>query len=249
MPKLDLLLLPLLGGYWFLNLFNYFKYYHQRIERQRLIFNSLIAGVFLTMAGLCVDFILQTYFLNIREFLGSFIPIEYEGINQSLLIFLLSPVLALILNILPKKFYLNQVVQYRGDELERMFWNSLTELRDEDKLLMVTLSSNKVYVGYVNNIQSPIGDTYVSILPYFSGFRDKETQEFYITTDYLEVLEDFVEKGIEDTIDDKMGVVIPKDNITIVSQFDLDTFNQFQFNGGDFEEEEEEEEEEKQTTE
>lgn len=230
MPKLDLLLLPLLGGYLFLNHAYYFKYYHQRIERQRLIFNSLIAGVFLSAFGFFIDFILKNYLLNFREFLGKLIPVEYDGINQSLLIFVLAPILALIFNVLPKKFYLNQIVKHKGDELEKIFWNSLIQLKDEDKLLMITLSSNKVYVGYVNNIQNPIGDSYINILPYFSGFRDKDTQEFFITTDYLEVLEDFVEKGTEDTIDDKMGVIIPKSNITIVSKFDLDTFNQFQFN-------------------
>ena len=37
MPKLDLILLPLLGGYWFLRTLNYTKFYHQRVEKQRLL--------------------------------------------------------------------------------------------------------------------------------------------------------------------------------------------------------------------
>lgn len=41
MPRLDLIILPLIAGYVFLCTFNLTKYYNIRVDKQRLIFNSL----------------------------------------------------------------------------------------------------------------------------------------------------------------------------------------------------------------
>lgn len=228
MPKFDLLLLPLLGGFWFLNLFYYTKYYHQRIERQRLIFNSSIVAVFISIIGFLLDSLLKNWFFEIREFLGQLIPFNYSGFNQSLLIFGISPILALLLNlILPKSLLFQLTLKSRGDQLERIFWESLKQKEDKDKLLMVTTNTNKVYVGFVNNIQKPIGDPYVGILPYFSGYRDKDTQELVITTNYFSIIDKMVEEGKVKMIDHKIGVTLHKSNILFVSKFDQEVFDRF----------------------
>ncbi len=228
MPKFDLLLLPLLGGYWFLNTFYFTKYYHQRIERQRLIFNSSIVAIFLSIVGLLVDYILQSCFPNLRELLGVLMPFEYEGFNQSLLIFGISPIIAFVLNLLlPKSFLFQLTLEKQGDQLENIFWKSLKEKADKDKLLMITTNTNKVYVGYVNKIQKPIGDSYVGILPYFSGYRDKETQEFIVTTNYFTIINTLVESKNQKKIDKKIGITIHKSNILFVSNFNQEVFDQF----------------------
>ena len=49
---------------------------------------------------------------------------------------------------------LGYIIQSRGDDFEKLFWNSLISKEDEDKLLMVTTSSDKVYVGYANKIST-----------------------------------------------------------------------------------------------
>lgn len=228
MPRIDLLLLALLAGYVFLITFNLTKFYHQRIERQRLIFNSAICGIFLSLIGLYVDRGLFIYLPELRTFLGTLIPIEYEGLNKLILIFLLSYPLALLLNlVLPNKLVLGYIIKSRGDDFEKLFWDSLMSKEDEDKLLMVSTSSDKVYVGYVNKISKPLGHPHINILPYFSGYRDKETRQFYITTDYLSVLEKMILEGNEASVENKMGIVIPKENIAMVSKFDSEVFNRF----------------------
>jgi hypothetical protein len=229
MPKLDLLLLPLLGGYIFLITFFLTKFYHQRIERQRLIFNSSILAVALSLIMLGVDeFILKKFLLNFRETIGKINPIDYEGLNQSLFIFLSSFPLAKILNFLiPKERALKYVVTRWGSDFEKLFWTSLQSKDDEDKLLMVTTKSNKVYVGYVNQISLPIGSSHITIIPNFSGYRDKETQEFRVTTDYLNVLEHYINIDQQNQIDKKMGIVIPLTEISMVSKFISEIFDRF----------------------
>ena len=229
MPKFDLLLLPLLGGYIFLITFFLTRFYHQRIERQRLIFNSSILAVFLALIVLAFDhFILKMFFLNLRENIGKINPIEYEGLNESLLIFLSSFPIAILFNLLlPKKKALSFVVNKWGSDFEKLFWTSLKSKDDENKLLMITTKSNKVYVGYVNKISEPIDNSHITIIPNFSGYRNKETQEFKITTDYLNVLEYYINRGEVKLIDKKMGIVIPLSEITMVSKFISEIFDRF----------------------
>ena len=230
MPKFDLLLLPLLGGYIFLITFTLTKFYHQRIERQRLIFNSLILAFFVSIIGLLFDeYVLKsTCLINYREAMGKLLPIEYSGLNQSILIFLISYPLAKLLNLITSnRFMLNYVVNKWGDEYEKLFWSSLQSKNDEDKLLMITTKSNKVYVGYVNRISEPINNSHITVIPNFSGYRDKETQQFKFTTDYISVLQHFINNDEEELIDEKMGILIPKSEIVLVSKFDYNVFNRF----------------------
>lgn len=48
--------------------------------------------------------------------------------------------------------------------MERLFWISLTEKKDADKL-KITTKSNKVYIGFVNEISAPIGASHIRIIP------------------------------------------------------------------------------------
>ena len=229
MPKFDLLLLPLLGGYIFLTTFFLTKFYHQRIERQRLIFNSSIIAVILSIIVLSIDhFILKVFFLNFREDLGKINPVNYDGLNESLLVFLSSFPLAKLFNlILPKKKAFAFVVDKWGNDFEKLFWTSLKSKDDEDKLLMITTKSNKVYVGYVNKISEPIDNSHITIIPNFSGYRSKETQELRVTTDYLNVLEYYIERGEAKLIDKKMGIIIPLSEIVMISKFISEIFDRF----------------------
>jgi len=231
MPRIDLLIFPLLGGYLFLISFTITKFYHQRIERQRLIFNSLISAFLVTIIAISLNelIILIPFLQSLKIYLVELNPFNNLAyLNLSIFIFLLSPTLAWILNfIIPKKFSLLYVVLRWGNQMENLFWHSLNYKEDSNKLLMLTTKSNKVYIAYVNRISEPIGDAFVTLIPNFSGYRDKETQELRITTDYFEALEYYIENDATELIDENLGITIPVSEISMVSKFDYNVFIKF----------------------
>ena len=80
MVKFDLLLLPLIGGYIFLITSYFTKFYHQRLDRQRLIFNSVIAGVLISIIGLYLNELLVKLMPKWDP-----CPVLFAGYEQALL--------------------------------------------------------------------------------------------------------------------------------------------------------------------
>lgn len=243
MFRLDLIILPALAGYIFLYTFNLTKFYNIRVDRQRLIFNSLICTVILTFLAFLIDhfflkstfsiccmkpisFYRQQFSTLIDEIIGKKNIIF--GFKHSILVFLISFPLAKILNIFyGRKYAFDYTIRKWGSQLDRLFWFSLTQKKDEDKLLMITTKSNKVYIGYVNKISEPLGESHIRIIPNYSGYRNKENLTIDITTKYTDVIKDYVENGRRKEIDEKLGIILPISEILIVSKFDSDIFGRF----------------------
>lgn len=173
MPRLDIILLPLLGGYFFLITFNYTKFYHKRIEKNRLIYNALVFAFVLTGLVYLADYIFfkfNTYYFEFcciktqpvnyyRNFVSlkidEIIHFSKPGFKQSLIVFLISYPLALLLNKIKyfhKDFSFDYTLNKWGNEYEKLIWNTLGESDDLDKLLMITTKSNKVYIGQVTKL-------------------------------------------------------------------------------------------------
>ena len=246
MPRLDLIILPLLAGYIFLYTFNVTKFYNLRVDRQRLIFNSLVCTVGISIFAFLFDY----YILRTEITIFEFKPIiEYRtsisalideiigkknivfGLKHSLLILFLSYPLAIFLNVFcSRTFAFDFTIRKFGSQMDRLFWFSLTEKKDEDKLLMITTKSNKVYIGYVNKISEPLNESHIRIIPNFSGYRDKEKLTIDITTKYTDVIKYYVENNRKKEIDEKLGIIIPTSEILIVSKFDADIFGRFNEN-------------------
>ncbi|MBW8359391.1 MAG: hypothetical protein K0M63_06260 [Weeksellaceae bacterium] len=248
MPRLDIILLPLLGGYLFLITFNYTRFYHKRIEKNRLIYNSLLTAFGLTGIVYLLDFFVfrnNNYYLNvctlkspsIKEFRDYFslkvdevMHFTKPGFKQSLIAFLISYPLALLLNklrIFKKDFSFDYTLMKWGNEYEKLIWNTLGEGSDLDKLLMVTTKSNKVYIGQITQLSEPMENTHIIIIPSLSGYREKETQKLIITTDYTTVIEKASEDNETELLDNKLGVIIPFSEIVLISRFDYNIFGQF----------------------
>lgn len=249
MPRLDLILLPLLGGYIFLITFNITKYYHLRLERQKLIYNSLAAAVLLSIFTYLLDYyilksnfsiiccLLKTkslfeYRTDISSWIDSVLNIKsISGLKHSILIFIISYPIAKLMNIFfSRNFAFDYTIERWGNHLDRLIWFSLTEKNDEDKLLMLTTKGNKVYVGYINKLSEPIGEAYMTIIPNFSGYRNKDNLKLEITTIYTDVIEKYVLENRESEIGNKLGVILPVSEILFVSRFDSEIFGRFNEN-------------------
>lgn len=201
------------------------------MERQRMIFTVSILSVILS-----VFFLGVYYFLSQWAFVQSIFneiyelnPMSHLGLNKSLGIFFGAYILAVFLNlILPHYYILNAVVHRWADQYDTLFWHSVLEQDYRKRLLLVTTTTNKVYVGYVRSMGDPIGDPFVSLVPNLSGYRDPKTHELIITTDYIRVLTSFLEDDNFIEIEESLGVTILKSNILMVSKFNRALFNSFE---------------------
>ena len=61
-------------------------------------------------------------------------------------------------------------------------------------LIRVSLSSGKVYIGKIYNMNF-FGARFYKLVPYKSGFRDPNTKEIKLTTNYEPVIKEFVIKA------------------------------------------------------
>jgi hypothetical protein len=83
------------------------------------------------------------------------------------------------------------------------------------QLIFATLASNKVYVGILTDYTEDLDDParYVVILPWRSGFRDKDTLQVTFTTDYA------VDAESEQTFK-AQELIIPTSQLTSLGLFD-----------------------------
>ncbi len=251
MPRLDIILLPLLGGYIFLIFFNRTRFYHQRIEKNRLIYNSLFVAFILTALVYLIDYIIfknNNYYFKLGKletkevsFYRNWLSIQIDniihfrtyGFKQSLIVLLISYPLARFLNTFKKNkedFSFDYTINKWGNEFDKIIWNSLGEGNDLDKLLMLTTKSNKVYIGHITKLSEPLENTYLRIIPSLSGYREKDTLKINITTNYTDVIESFSEENNTQELDKKLGIVIPISEIILISRFDHTIFGRFNNN-------------------
>lgn len=233
MPNIDLnylLLLPLLGGYIFLSVFYYTKFQHSRIETQRLIFHSVIIGLFLMFFASYFDnYILKKYFLNFREYLGSLVPIEIVNLNFLVLTFLASPIIATTLNIIiPTNIMMWKVIHKWGDEFEKLYYLSINEKDFSKKLVMLTMDNGKVYIGYILRLTKPLLSQQIELIPIISGYRTEDTKKVVLTTPYIKVMIELIENEDFDIIDEEMIIVLPKEKIISASRFYPKVYQRFQ---------------------
>jgi len=77
------------------------------------------------------------------------------------------------------------IVRRNDNGFLRLFHRALTESR----MVSVTLSSKKVYIGYVTRTPNLTPkEQFVGILPVVSGYRDKDTLQLTIVTNYAQAI-------------------------------------------------------------
>lgn len=105
----------------------------------------------------------------------------------------------------------------------------LVQAIDEGKLIFVTMKSRKVYIGYVAAPRMEHHDTqHLAIIPYISGYRDKDTLRYHEQHRYYEL---YLSKNIsydsEPLNFNHFRHVMPMEQIEAVSLFDTETYKSF----------------------
>ncbi|MCS3425901.1 hypothetical protein M2403_004534 [Rahnella sp. BIGb0603] len=105
----------------------------------------------------------------------------------------------------------------------------LVQAIDEGKLIFVTLKSRKVYIGYVAAPRIEHSHTqHLALIPYISGYRDKDTLRYHEQHRYYEL---YLDKNITADSDplnlQHFRHVVPMDQVEAISLFDTSTYKSF----------------------
>lgn len=174
--NLALLIMPLIGGYVFLSSWNFTKFKAVSDSGYRLFFKSAFFGMVLLISAKIILFTL-TNFMILEYIEKIVIP---TGLNlESVLAMMLGVVAPHFLNI-KSNADLNskQEALNRGNQLFLTIRESLLNV----ELVELSMTNGKVYIGFP--VGMDLGDEYVKINPYASGYRDVETKILIITFKY-----------------------------------------------------------------
>ena len=220
---LGLLLLPAVGGFWFLTHWNYTRFRIVRESGYHLLFLSAAYGISLYILASLITFGLDLVCPFPTLFWDTHVPEPFTSeVMLSLLIGVLAP------------FGLNRIWRLEdsarrtareiGDHVELLLDRSLRERR----LVQLDLRNRKTYVGYA--LETGIGksaDADVILLPMLSGFRDENTLKLTLETNYSPIVRQYLqrESGLRGP---DFRVVIPLNEIAFARLFDRTVFRSFQ---------------------
>jgi len=228
----NVLLLPLLGGFWWVSHWHPTRFKASRLSGHKLIFWSATAGVvLLAVSSVAVEILSRNWPIVEREFKELF-PFSYFGTASGA--FLLGMFGWWPINRLSDRYEWgwskrNQEVKAvtdSGNHLEYLLMRAMSEQFQ----VQVTTFSRKVYVGYVTRTVDPAEDArYMKIIPSMSGFRRMDDLGIEYRTDYTGVLRQLAD-------DEYLGhlgrndfeVVIPISEIRSVSRWDPIAWERFE---------------------
>ena len=219
------LLIPAVGGYWFLTHWNYTRYQTARDAGYHILFRSAFAGV--VLYGLARLIILA---LECR-WQGTIQSIDQDFLGPYASDVVLSIILGFLLPRLLNRFYdsdkgAGRAARDNGDQVELL----ITESIEESKLIEVSLHSRKSYIGYAMESVTGVNDKADLVLfPISSGFRNRDTQDLTITLDYAKTIWDYIETGERpDLRDSDFRIVIPISEIVSARLFIREVYDRFQ---------------------
>ena len=176
-----------MAGYLFINIFHLTKFRAQHHDGYRLLLESTLIGVVIFVLARILGFWAEKigWIANVHQF------VRQEGITYQF-----SGTAVLSCGIAVLAAYLGNwvvgaerakgiIVRLNDNGFLRLFHRALSESR----MVSVTLSSKKVYIGYV--LRTPNltpKQQFVGILPVVSGYRDKDTLQLTVVTNYAQAI-------------------------------------------------------------
>ncbi len=179
----SILLLPLLGGYYFLSKSIKWKHFYKRIDRQRLIFDSLLVSFIYFSASFIIwraaMFLWDT---EVNEVLTTN-SLDIPYLLPSILAFLIAITHTTIFNYVKKSeenWFLSEMIRKTGNALQIDFLESYLF----GEIVMITLKNGKVYVGLIAELREPHPESsFIRIILFYSGYRT-ETFDVCLIKDY-----------------------------------------------------------------
>lgn len=232
MMPYNLLLLPVIVGYFILIYSHYFKHNTQRLAQNRIIFESVSVALIILTIGFLLRTAVEYVFPKLIPFIISFLKIIPINKVDYLWTVVFSCAISIIFVLLTNlyllwKFKKSQLIGWavdkNGDELEKLFKKSV----DEALFIQITLKNDKVYIGFSEIIPIPQKTNYLTLTPILSGYRDDKKQ-LHITTDYFAVVDEFIE-GIDEnkSITLNTDVIIKQDEILTAGIYEQKIFDAF----------------------
>lgn len=223
----NLLILPLVAGYYLLTHSNYFKYKQQRLDKQRLIFDSVLLGIALIVLTFLIRFFVEWKFEAIITTIHAYFPLKTPFLGTAFATLLVSIFIAEVGNRTTHKDRnkeIKKAIKSVGNELELLLKSSFTD----SKLLEFTLDSGKFYIAWVKELPIPTVTNYIRVIPAFSGYRD-DAKRLVFTTQYLSVYAEYniAEGKVQDIKELDVDLIITLDNVVTVSYFDIDMYERF----------------------
>ena len=249
MPQDLLILLPLLGGYWFIHLSDFTRFRAQTLSGYRLIFEAALCGFAFVPVAAALCHVVQptapgSWIVGTWEALFGW---GAEGLGVLSLSLLLAPVFAVLFNLVagvrqysewdgiwddeaPSLADLREAslirareraVQRVGNHLTKLFFAAAVT----SQAVNLTMRHGKVYVGWITKLPTLDPDEeYVRLLPMISGYRDRYTREVRFTTDYPYGEYDEPTSPVDG---EEFQVVLPIAKILSARLFDEEVYERF----------------------
>lgn len=232
-----MLLLPLIGGYFFVKNCILTSYEVARESGHRLYFRAAFAGFVLLVTALLAYSTLAA-FDSFHTQLGKWLatlsgPVLANDSTPSDLDALAICTVALLLGVfgwrplnylLPSEKLLQRAV--RDHDVERLLLNALRR----GMPVAVTMENRKVYVGFLTTTVDPLQPRRtISLLPMRSGYRDNADGTLRFTTDYHQLFAtelDQQEQLKHLNLDD-FEIIVPADRVQSISLFDFEAYEAF----------------------
>ena len=223
--NLATLLLPAVGGYWFVTHFNLTRYEALRESGYHILFRSVLVGIFWYCVAAAAVWFLDACdigrFPEVIKWWNKLFPqpLTFETV-MAIALGGLSPY---VLNGFCSEYVGTRRAAARaGDEIELLISDTLRT----QSPIEISLRSRRVYIGFVMGNATRQSGMPVPLLPCYSGHRSESDLNLVIDIDYNYTLERFFE-GEGGDLDD-FRVMIPIGEIVSVRQFHLDVYRAFQ---------------------
>lgn len=224
----NLLILPLVGGYYILTRCYIFKFHQQRLDRQRLIFESVLIGIALMVGTYLLRILFNLLASDLVSVIYSYSPFEQRYSLTSLFSVLFAICFTYIYNKTSEdeKWIKRSIVDV-GNEFEALMKFSF----EENSLIQFTLTNNKFYIAWVKELPIPSVSPYVRVIPAISGYRDEQRRTEF-TTHYLSVYSSYIKDGTVKYIDElNTDLIIDITDVVTVSNFDPKMYKRFREQG------------------